>query len=82
MLAVMAQGLPLLTSVEAPLLERWREFTGGLGVELSPTCGTLMRWWEDVRPRGVPRSSRHLRAAQDKEPYQPFQRIEPIPEIS
>lgn len=82
MLAIMAQGIPLLTSVEPPLLERWRDFTGGLAVELPPACGTLMRWWEEVRPRGVPRSSRMLRAAQDNGETQPFQRIEPIPEIS
>ncbi len=78
-LAAVAQGIPLLTSVEAPLLDRWREFTGGLAEELTPGCGALMRWWDDVRPRGVPRSSRLLRAAQDN---QPFQRMEPIPETS
>jgi nucleoside-triphosphatase THEP1 len=78
-LAAAARGIPLLTSVEAPLLDRWREFTGGLAEELTPGCGALLRWWDSIRPRGVPRSSRLLRAAQDN---QPFQRMEPVPETS
>jgi nucleoside-triphosphatase THEP1 len=78
-LTAVSRGIPLLTSVEAPLLERWREFTGGIAEELPPGCGALMRWWDNVRPRGVPRSSRMLRAAQDA---QPFQRMEPMPETS
>lgn len=83
MLSAMAQGIPLLTSVEPQVLDRWRDFTGGIAAELAPTCGSLMRWWEDVRPRGVPRSSRLLRAAQQNAgDGQPFQRIEPIPEMS
>ena len=82
MLTAMAQGIPLLTSVEPQILERWREFTGGIATELAPNCGGLMRWWEDVRPRGLPRSSRMIRSMQDEARVQPFQRIEPIPEIS
>lgn len=64
MLAAVSCGIPLLTSVETPLLGLWREITGGLAEELSPGCGALMRWWDAVRPRGLPRSSRMLRAAQ------------------
>lgn len=78
-LAAVSLGIPLLTSVEAPLLECWRDFTGGVARELSPGCGALMRWWDEIRPRGVPRSSRLLRPIQDD---QPFQRMEPIPETS
>ncbi|EME71468.1 hypothetical protein H261_03628 [Paramagnetospirillum caucaseum] len=81
-LAAVSLGIPLLTSVEAPLLERWREFTGGLAEELTPGCGVLMRWWENVRPRGVPRSSRLLRGLQESAGDQPFQRMEPVPETS
>lgn len=82
MLTAMAQGIPLLTSVEPQILERWRAFTGGIAAELAPTCGSLMRWWEEARPRGLPRSSRLVRSIQDEARTQPFQRIEPIPEIS
>ncbi|KIL98971.1 hypothetical protein CCC_02421 [Paramagnetospirillum magnetotacticum MS-1] len=78
-MAAVSQGIPLLTSVEIPLLERWREVTCGIAQELSPGCGALMRWWDGVRPRGVPRSSRLLRPNQND---QPFQRMEPIPETS
>lgn len=67
MLAAVSCGIPLLTSVESPLLAHWRELTGGLAEELSPGCGALMRWWETVRPRGVPRSPRLPRPAQTAE---------------
>jgi len=81
--AAVSRGIPLLTSVEVPLLDRWREFTGGVAEELTPGCGALMRWWDNVRPRGVPRSSRLLRAVQEAAAdAQPFQRMEPIPETS
>jgi hypothetical protein len=92
MLAAAARGIPLLTSVEAALLERWREFTGGIAEELGPGCGSLLRWWEGVRPRGVPRSvrpwpqGRRDGDGRDEAPApsddQPFQRMEPIPETS
>lgn len=67
MLAAVSCGIPLLTSVESPLLAQWRQLTGGLAEELSPGCGAMMRWWDTVRPRGVPRSSRLLRSAQTAE---------------
>lgn len=98
MLAAAARGIPLLTSVETALLERWREFTGGLAEELGPGCGSLLRWWEGVRPRGVPRSARLWRqpssggdgrddgaetgGAETGGDAQPFQRMVPIPETS
>ena len=85
MLAIMALGIPLITTVAAPRLESWRDFTGGLAGEISPNCGGLMRWWDGVRPRGLPRAFRHApkpaRPAAPK-PQEAFQRIEPIPEMS
>jgi nucleoside-triphosphatase THEP1 len=81
-LAAVSMGIPVLTSVETALIERWREFSGGLAEELSPGCGALMNWWEGVRPRGVGRVSRLLRPGQCPDENQPFQRIEPIPETS
>lgn len=88
MLAAAAKGIPLLTSVEAALLEHWRAFTGGIAEELGPGCGSLLRWWESVRPRGVARPAQQRRGSPqgdgDGEPAgdQPFQRIEPVPETS
>ncbi|MDO8605224.1 MAG: DUF2478 domain-containing protein [Phaeospirillum sp.] len=60
MLAIMSQGIPLITTVEPPSLDRWREFTGGLAGEIPPNCGGLMRWWDGVRPRGLPRAFRNV----------------------
>lgn len=83
LLAAVSLGIPVLTSVEAALIDHWRSFSGGLAEELSPGCGPLMRWWESVRPRGVARSARVLRyGQQNSEKSQPFQRMEPIPETS
>ena len=85
MMAIMAQGIPLITTVEMTSLEIWREFTGGLADELPANCGGLMRWWDGIRPRGLPRAFHNaprsvapsVQKAQDA-----FQRIEPIPEMS
>ena len=85
MLAIMALGIPLVTTVESPSLDLWRDFTGGLAGEIPPNCGGLMRWWDSVRPRGLPRAFRQppkpVRAT-PSEDQGAFQRIEPIPEIS
>ncbi len=59
MLAIMALGIPLITTVEGPSLSLWRDFTGGLAGEIPPNCGGLMRWWDGVRPRGLPRAFRN-----------------------
>ena len=76
LLTVMASGTPMVTTVEFTLLDRWRDFSGGLAHELAPTCGGLMRWWDDVKPKGLPRG---LRRSEDQGA---FQRMEPIPETS
>lgn len=85
MRAIMALGIPLITTVEPPRLGLWREFTAGLAEEIPPNCGGLMRWWDGVRPRGLPRGFRNAprppRTA-TSEDQEAFQRIEPIPEIS
>lgn len=85
MMAIMAQGIPLITTVETPSLDIWREFTGGLADELPANCGGLMRWWENIRPRGLPRAFRDAPrslAPCDRKSQDAFQRIEPIPEMS
>ena len=58
MMAIMAQGIPLITTVESPSLDIWRQITGGLADELPANCGGLMRWWDSIRPRGLPRAFR------------------------
>lgn len=44
MLALMSEGIPVLTVVPAGQLERWRHFTGGLGSEL-PACAAALDDW-------------------------------------
>lgn len=44
MLALMSEGIPVLTVVPAGQLERWRHFTGGLGREL-PVCAAALDDW-------------------------------------
>lgn len=45
LLALMMAGIPLLTAVKPAYLEAWREFTGGMAVELSADEATLQQWW-------------------------------------
>lgn len=45
MLAVMSQGIPVLTIVSPAHLESWRHFTGGLASELAPTPEALDAWF-------------------------------------
>ncbi|KAF0223660.1 MAG: hypothetical protein FD176_1686 [Rhodospirillaceae bacterium] len=49
MLAVMAEGVPLLTTLHAEVLEQWRHFTGDAGVLLPADLDALHRWWDEVR---------------------------------
>ncbi|CDK98570.1 conserved protein of unknown function [Magnetospirillum gryphiswaldense MSR-1 v2] len=49
MLAVMAEGVPLLTTLHAELLEQWQHFTGHAGVLLPADLEALHRWWDGVR---------------------------------
>ena len=46
-LAVVAEGLPILILVPEPALARWREVTGGGIAELPCDAGALRRWWRD-----------------------------------
>jgi nucleoside-triphosphatase THEP1 len=46
-LAVIAEGLPILVLVPEPALARWREVTGGDITELPCETMALRRWWRD-----------------------------------
>lgn len=45
MLALMSEGIPLLTVVAEPYLFDWRHFTGGAGVPLAPQPEALENWF-------------------------------------
>ncbi|OIR02017.1 molybdenum cofactor guanylyltransferase [mine drainage metagenome] len=47
MMAVMAEGLPLLTTVSITRLEAWMAFCGGLCTLLPPRPAAVWRWWRD-----------------------------------
>ena len=49
LLALMLAGIPLLTAVKLPYLDAWREFTGGMAVELPATSEALQQWWDGCR---------------------------------
>ena len=44
-LAVIAEGLPILVLVPEPALPAWREVTGGGIAEVPCEAGALRRWW-------------------------------------
>lgn len=46
-------GIPVLTAVREPYVESWREFHGGLGMELSPRIETVLEWWAASRHHSV-----------------------------
>lgn len=46
-LAVIAEGLPILVLVPEPALARWRAVTGGEIPELRCEIGALRHWWRD-----------------------------------
>lgn len=48
MLAAMAGGIPLLTTVPAALVGDWNAFTGGAGSLLEPEPDRLRHWWACV----------------------------------
>jgi len=54
MLALMSNGIPLLTVVSATLLPEWRRFTGQAGLELPVARAPLQAWFEQV---AVPRQA-------------------------
>ena len=45
LLAAIAEGIPVLTSVGSRFLNEWQTFTGGFTALLSPDEGALWRWW-------------------------------------
>lgn len=45
MLAAMAEGLPVLTSVGSRFTNEWHQFTGGYTDLLCPDMASLWRWW-------------------------------------
>lgn len=49
MLAGIAEGIPLLTSVGSRFLNDWQGFTGGFSDLLAPTEEALWRWWGPQR---------------------------------
>lgn len=46
-LAVIAEGLPILVLVPEPALACWRELTGGQTAEVPCEADALRRWWRD-----------------------------------
>lgn len=49
LLALMSQGVPLLTAVKPAHLPAWRAFTGG-AAELPPDAAAVQRWLQGVLP--------------------------------
>lgn len=37
-------GIPLLTAVRSPYVDSWRQFHGGLAIELAPSVKEIRRW--------------------------------------
>ncbi|HIE5098199.1 DUF2478 domain-containing protein [Stenotrophomonas maltophilia] len=54
LLALMLSGIPLLTAVKLPYLDAWRQFTGGIGIELPVDDAALQSWWDDCRTAADP----------------------------
>lgn len=49
MLQLMSGEIPVLTIVPDRHLTRWREFTGGLALELPPTQSAMLGWFSALR---------------------------------
>lgn len=49
MLALMTNGIPVLAIVSDRYLAPWREFTGGLAVELPPDIEALQGWFDSLK---------------------------------
>ncbi len=47
-LAIMAEGLPMLVLVPESALARWREVTGGETAEVPCEVDALRRWWREA----------------------------------
>uniref|UniRef100_UPI003340D058 DUF2478 domain-containing protein n=1 Tax=Castellaniella defragrans TaxID=75697 RepID=UPI003340D058 len=48
MLELMSRGRALLTIVSESYLDAWREFTGGMAVELPPDVGAMLEWFAGI----------------------------------
>jgi len=44
----MAQGIPVLVAVPANAIEKWNEFTGGLGDTIPSDLTALQSWWQKL----------------------------------
>lgn len=55
LLALMLAGTPLLTAVKLPYLDAWRQFTGGMAIELPADDAALQAWWDACR--GAPQAA-------------------------
>ncbi|MCF8469526.1 MAG: DUF2478 domain-containing protein [Parvibaculum sp.] len=53
MLALMSEGIPLLTIVAESYRLDWRHFTGGAGVELEPNLNALEAWFAGLQANGA-----------------------------
>jgi hypothetical protein len=47
-LAIIAEGIPVLVLVPEPALGCWRELTGGATTELPCEADALRRWWREM----------------------------------
>lgn len=45
---VVCAGIPLLTAVREPYVDRWREFHGGVAVDLPPSCDAVLDWLRPI----------------------------------
>ncbi len=52
MLALMAEEIPVLTTVAPDYREAWERFTGGMAVLLAPSEAALQDWWLPPGPGG------------------------------
>jgi len=50
-LAIISNGIPLITVVSSDYLMDWRLFTGYAGVELPPEMEALQNWFASIQPR-------------------------------
>src|SRR5690606_10824599 len=48
MLTLMSTGIPVLTAVKSKHLDAWRDFTGGMAVELQPNETALRDWYTNL----------------------------------
>lgn len=49
--AAVSSGIPILTSVQRPLVNDWLDFTGGVGTLLACRLRILREWWSETDTR-------------------------------